>query len=138
MLCEFSKLIVIVIRGNMSLPEYKRVANNQKIQSQSVFEMRILKVLLILAFIQLTLGAANQRNVGKKYSFSSYVVIRFGSIFQYAKVTKIEYNVTGTRCQNPYCRVKPVSRYDSVVDAGCDHFQRPVYGGFVSFVQKKY
>lgn len=28
--------------------------------------MRILKVLLILAFIQLTLGAANQRNVGKK------------------------------------------------------------------------
>lgn len=51
---------------------------------------------------------------------------------KFIKVNRIEFNQTGTRCKNPYAIVKPVSHYDTLVNAGCD-LQRPVTGGFVSF-----
>lgn len=48
------------------------------------------------------------------------------------KILKIEVKHTGRRCKGFFCKLKPVSRYDSLLDAGCEELIGPVTEGFVS------
>lgn len=53
-------------------------------------------------------------------------------VHKYMKIQKMVVKQTGNRCRGLFLKLKPISRYETTLDVGCEELVRPVTGGFVS------
>lgn len=90
-----------------------------------------MKFLEIFIFVAIAFPIFEGAMVG--VSLIKPLKVQFINVYaQYMKIIKIDVKQTGRRCKGFFSKLRAISRYETMLDVGCEEFPIPLTEGFVS------